>query len=128
MLPYKEHLIRNTFLLNFDMLVLKVKKHSASLKRKKITSIMVFRATIQSQIMLFLSQSSNVLKKTHKGFLLKGLLFLRKRIDKLTKQWSLPLGICRQKTHIISHWLYLRHPSRLKTPSLSVECGIVKCL
>ena len=129
MLPYKEHLIRITFLLNFDTLVLKVKKYSASLKRKKTTSIMVFRATIQSQITLFLLQSSNVLKKkTHKGFLLKGLLFLRKRIDKLTKQWSPPLGICRQKTHIISCWLYLRQPSRLKTPSLSVECGIVKCL
>ena len=73
MLPYKEHLIRITFLLNFDTLVLKVKKYSASLKRKKTTSIMVFRATIQSQITLFLLQSSNVLKKKlTKGFFLKG--------------------------------------------------------
>ena len=128
MLPYKEHLIRITFLLNFDTLVLKVKKYSASLKRKKTTSIMVVSYNSIPDNTVFVTIKQCVKKKTHKGFLLKGLLFLRKRIDKLTKQWSPPLGICRQKTHIISCWLYLRHPSRLKTPSLSVECGIVKCL
>lgn len=63
---------------------------------------MVFRATIKSQIMLFLSQSSNALKKKlTKGFFLKGSFSSESGLTNWQNNGRLPLESVDRK-HISS--------------------------